>query len=139
MLKTTILFILIFFISCQDSNEPYVLSDFKSYSGIETGYKIDTQIFRDNQSYLEVTLTNIEMDKLKKRFHFTSYENFLKSYYDPEKVPIELYNFNNRNNDYMYFIKNGNAYYEYFIICLSKKKNQIIFCENFRETSPSIF
>lgn len=139
MQKTISLFIFLFFLSCQSSNEPYVLSDFKLYSGIESGFKINKMIFKNNQSLLNVTLNDTEMNMLKNRFHFTAYDNFIKSYYAPNRIPINLFDFNGLDNNYLFYIKDGNADYEYFIICLSLKKNEMIFCENFRETSPSLF
>ncbi len=129
------------FSSClhRESNEPYIESDFKGYTGIENGYKINKIIFRTNQSCIYLTLTDTEKLELKKRFYFTSHSEFSKKYNSGDRIPFQLYPFYKWDERFTYYIADGLAPHEYFIICLSKDNNEMIYCENFREGALSLF
>ncbi|MEP6465341.1 MAG: hypothetical protein ABJB05_03510 [Parafilimonas sp.] len=136
-----ILWCSLFFGSClhRESNEPYLENDFKQYTGIDSGYKINKTILKANQACLYITLIEAEEIKLKNRFTFLDWDDFLLKKYHSGRIPFELYDFDKRNYNYVYYIADGNAPFEYFIICLSKQKNEIIYCENFRESPLTLF
>ena len=113
-----------------------MVEDFKRYSGINSGFQIKQSFFKDNQSRLDLNLSETEKNKLLQRFHFLSYDSFLIEYHNPNKKPrvyYTLYDFYRPNNSYIYYVNDGDVIFEYFVICLSKETNSMIFCENFRE------
>lgn len=128
------------FCSCL-GNRPYVISDFQHYTGIKSGYKINKIIYKVNQSYINLTLESTTRKNIEKKFDFKEYDSFKILYDNPTspyegRVNYELMNLNIADYNYKYHISDGEQPNEYFIILLSKKTNEMIYCENFRELGP---
>jgi len=126
--------------SCLE-NQPYVINDFQYYTGLKSGYKINKIIFKANQSYINLTLEDTTRKKLEKDFDFKEYDSF-KNIYDYSIFPYEirlnydLINLNIADYNYTYYIADGEHADEYLVILLSKKTNEMIYCENFRDIAP---
>ena len=133
-------FLIITFYGCAGSNRNNVIRDFEGFTGLKKGYILETKKFESNQSIVFAGISKDQKDSLMTRFRFMPFDSFEVKFHNSGKshVQFRLYDFSEKKNDYLYYYRDDYDFYGYFIICLAKDENRLIFCESFPETSPGL-
>jgi len=148
MKKTFILVMLsILLCSCihENPNEQYVENDFVKCTQLLDSHKILKSEFIGNQVFIIARVTQRDRSRLLKRAEFLSFDT-LNARWKGDQVNFSIYRLNDSFVYHMadYKVKGRVCQHPekndgYYIIGISKTKNEIIFCENFPELPLSPF
>ena len=113
--------------------ENYCIKEFKRHTGLRHHFKIEQSNITDSQFVLNVKIDDSACAKLQKQFFFNSYKNYLEEITNPKREPNSNYKMNGFNladDNYTYYLGSIPSSKGYFVICLSKEKNHLIFAES---------
>jgi len=125
----------------RDYNERYVKEDFITCTNLKDSYTVINSRFYANQAVTLATVSEKDKERLLRRYQYFPVDSlrFKKAGY----VSIYLYKF---TDEYVYHLADyevqgrpaQHAYKKdgYYILGVSKTKNEIVFCENFPELPP---
>jgi hypothetical protein len=119
--------------ACNSLESMNVLNNFERHVGLHEQYSIQKKVIKNNQVMLVIDINNASRDYLKRKFDFEPYESFIKKFEYTRKshVPFELFDIHTKDKDqFDYWFNDDYDIYGYYLICISKKENRIIYCEN---------
>ena len=123
----------ILLISCRNlSKEDHCRNEFRRNTGLRKDFQIQKTILTDSQFVLHVNINDSALAELKRRFYFIPYKYYLESIRNLKRDSVSLYRlrgFDLANEDFSYYFAAIPSGSDYFMICLSKTNNHLIFAE----------
>jgi len=144
---TIILSVIIFCSSCIDidNNKQYVKEDFVRCTDLKDPYTVIKSEFKANQAITIAEISEEDKKRLLNKFKFVSLDTY-RAQRNAGYVSFRLFD---ETDSFIYHMADYNVEGRliqghekedgYYMICISKTENEIIFCENFPELPLSPF